>query len=174
LLLREALGLVEADFGIHAVQLPFKDENYHWLAMPFPAEVKLEENDLLLYTALTNTAASSPNYTCGFLVDEWTEVIPLENETTGLSFHYDRPNTEAPQTMLLVTPTKLTGNWVWQDIVDALHDSLDSARLRAVEPYQIDQTVYARYLPPLVSPVTRYPITIGMYLADLQLTLPTR
>jgi len=172
LLLREALGLVEADFGIHAVQLPFKDENYHWLAMPFPAEVKLEENDLLLYTALTNTAASSPNYTCGFLVDEWTEVIPLGNETTGLSFHYDRPNTEAPQTMLLVTPTKLTGNWVWQDIVDALHDSLDSARLRAVEPYQIDQTVYARYLPPLVSPVTRYPITIGMYLADLQLTLP--
>jgi len=53
--------------------------------------------------------------------------------------------------------------------VDALHFSLDSARLRAVEPYQIDQTVYARYLPPLISPVTRHPITIGMYLADLPL-----
>ena len=173
-LLREALGLAETNFGIHPAQLPFKDENYHWLAMPFPAAVKPEENDVLLYTALTNSTASSPQYTCGFLIDEWTEVIPLENETTGLSFHYDRPNTEAPQTFLLVTPTTLTGNWQWLDIVDALHDSLDGARLRAVEPYQIDQTVYARYLPSLVSPVTRYPITIGMYLADLPLTISTQ
>jgi len=41
--------------------------------------------------------------------------------------------------------------------------------LRGVEPYQIDQTVYARYLPPLVSPIMRHPITMGMYLADLPL-----
>jgi hypothetical protein len=172
LFLRDALGLDDGQLAIHPVQLPFKTENYHWLALPFPADLKLQEGDVLLYTALTTSAATSPQYTCGFLVDEWTEVIPLENETTGLSFHYDRPNAEAPQTMLLVTPAKLTGNWDWLDIVDALHDTLDTARLRAVEPYQIDQTLYARYLPPLVSPVTRYPITIAMYLADLPLTLP--
>ena len=118
---------------------------------------------------MTDAATNSPQYACGLLIDEWTEVIPLEKETTGLSFHYDRPNAEAPQTMLLVTPTKLTGNWEWIDIVDALHHALDSARLRAVEPYHIDQTVYARYLPPLLSPVTRHPITMGMYLAELPL-----
>jgi hypothetical protein len=167
--LREALGLDETLLTIHPVQLPFKPEDYHWMAMPFPAEVDLEEGDTLLFTALTESTATSPQYACGFLIDEWTEVIPLEKETTGLTFHYDRPNSEAAQTMLLVTPAKLTGNWDWQDLVDALHHTLNAARLRAVEPYHIDQTVYARYLPPLMSPVTRHPITIGMYLNDLPL-----
>lgn len=171
-LLREALMLDETKLSIHPTQLPFKTEDYHWLAMPFPTGFKLEESDVLLYTALTSAAAPSPQYACGFLIDEWTEVIPTENETTGLSFHYDRPSTEAAQAMLLVTPTKLTGNWQWADIVDALHHTLDSARLRAIEPYHIDQTAYARYLPPLVSPVTRHPITIGMYLAELNLGAP--
>ena len=174
IILREAFGLSQATFNIHAVQLPFKTEKYHWLAMPFPKDLKLEESDILLYTALTDAAAAAPQSVCGVLIDEWTEVIPVENETTGLSFHYDRPNSEAPQTILLVTPSKITGNWEWQDIVDALHDSLDAARLRGVEPYQVDQTLYARYLPPLVSPATRYPITMGMYLADLELTIPNQ
>ena len=78
-------------------------------------------SDLLLYTALTDATSASPQYTCGVLIDEWTEVIPLEKETTGLTFHYDRPNAEAPQTMLFITPTKITGHWAWEDIVDALH-----------------------------------------------------
>jgi len=168
LFLREAMTLDESKFSAHPVQLPFLPEEYHWLAMPFPKEVVLE-GDVLLYTALTDATAISPQYACGLLIDEWTEVIPLENETTGLTFHYDRPNAEAPQTMLLVTPTRLTGQWAWADIVDALHYTLDAARLRGVEPYQIDQTVYARYLPPLVSPIMRHPITMGMYLADLPL-----
>jgi hypothetical protein len=68
-----------------------------------------------------------------------------------------------------VLPTKLIGNWEWNDLVDALLFTLDSARLRAIEPYHIDQTRYARYLPALVSPTIRHPITIGMYLAELPL-----
>jgi len=137
--------------------------------MPFPEEARPEAGESLLFTALIDSAAATPNHCCGFLVDEWTEVIPLESETTGLTFHYDRPNSEAPQTMLLVTPTKLTGHWEWQDLVDSLHYALYAARLRAIEPYLIDKTAYARYLPPLVSPVTRHPITIGMYLTALPL-----
>ena len=41
LFLREALSLNESRFDIHPVQLPFKPEKYHWLAMPFPAEMKM-------------------------------------------------------------------------------------------------------------------------------------
>jgi hypothetical protein len=33
LLLREALGLDETMLGMHAIQLPFKDKDYHWLAL---------------------------------------------------------------------------------------------------------------------------------------------
>jgi hypothetical protein len=168
-LLREALGLDEQQLALHPVQLPYKSEKYHWIAMPFPKEAAPDEGELLLYTALTAAAAPSPGYACGFLVDEWTEVIPTETETTGLTFHYDRPSSEAPQAFLLVTPTKLNGNWRWNDLVDALHYTLDAARLRAVEPHHIDQTPYARYLPNLLSPMTRHPTTIGMYLTALPL-----
>ncbi len=172
-LLREALGLDLDQFTLHPIQLPYKAEEYHWLAMPFPEQVSIQEGDTLLYTALTTSTASAPSYTCGFLVDEWTEVIPTEKETTGLTFHYDRPNSEAPQAFLLVLPTKLTGNWEWDDLVDALLHTLDSARLRAVEPYHIDQTRYARYLPALLSPTMMRPITIGMYMVELLLATPT-
>ncbi|MEO5906562.1 MAG: hypothetical protein ABIQ11_07540, partial [Saprospiraceae bacterium] len=169
-LLREALDLNENEFDLHPVQLPYSAGSYHWMAMPFPKNLNLEENDFLLYTALTSSVANTPGSASGFLIDEWTEVIPSEKEMTGLSFHYDRPNSEAPQTMLLVTPSKLTGMWEWQDIIDSMHFALDSARIRAVEPYHVDDSDYGRYLPALVSPVTRHPITIGMYLTELSLT----
>ena len=171
--LREVFDLDESKFAIHPVQLPFQTENYHWLALPFPEETDLRDGEHLLYTALTPIGAAAPGYACGLLIDEWTEVIPTEKETTGLSFHYDRPNSEAPQTMLLVTPSQLEGNWQWDDLVDALHFTLDSARIRAVEPAQVDKTPYARYLPALISPVTRHPITMAMYIADLPLKATT-
>jgi hypothetical protein len=154
--------------------LPYKVADYHWLAMPFPEDLSMQEGDTLLYTALTSSTASAPSYACGFLIDEWTEVIPTEKETTGLTFHYDRPNSEAPQTFLLVLPTKLTDNWEWDDLVDALLHTLDSARLRAVEPYHIDQTRYARYLPALLSPTMLYPISIGMYMVELLTATPSK
>jgi hypothetical protein len=172
ILLREALDLGTDQFTFHPIQLPYKTEKYHWLAMPFPEEASLQEGDTLLYTALTPLASPSPTYTCGFLIDEWTEVIPKRMETTGLTFHFDRPSSEAPQTFLLVLPTELTGNWQWADLVDGVLHALDSARLRAVEPHHIDQTNYARYLPAVVSPTMLHPITIGIYLAELQLTAP--
>ena len=48
------------------------------------------------------------------------------------------------------------------DIVDALHETLDAARLRAVEPDQLDDTAWARFLPAVVTATSLHPITIGM------------
>jgi hypothetical protein len=169
MLVRDALGLDVSQLAPHPIQLPYKTENYHWMAMPFPESSSLSDGEILLYTAFTTHAATAPTHACGLLIDEWTEVIPGNTETTGITFHYDRPSSEAPQTLLLALPTQLTGNWAWQDLVDAVHHALDSARLRAVEPHHVDQSVYARYLPNVVSPTMRHPITIGMYLAELPL-----
>ncbi len=166
ILMRESLGLDDTAMGLHANQFPFENTDYHWLAMPFPKALKLGDGERMLYTAVCATATPAPNVACGLLLDEWTEVIPQETETTGLSFHYDRPNSEAPQTMLMVLPTQLTGNWRWDDLVDALTYTLESARLRAVEPSQIDTTPYARYLPATISAAVWRPVTIGMHIAD--------
>ena len=73
---------------------------------------------------------------------------PRTDETTGIAFHYDRPNAEPPQTMLLALPAELPRRaGEWDDLVDALHETLDLARKRAVEPRHVDATAYARFLP---------------------------
>jgi hypothetical protein len=160
ILLRQAFEMNDNDLAIHPVQLPFKTSEYHWLALPFPETVDLEESDTLLYTSFIAKAAAAPDEICGLLVDEWTELIPAKEETTGITFHYDRPNSEAPQTWLLVTPTQLSGNWQWNDLVDALIYTLEAAKSRGIEPDQIDTTPFASLLPALLAAESLFPYSI--------------
>ncbi len=138
------------------------------LAIWRQAQFRINE-DKLLYTAYYPAyyieMFDKAKRQCGLLIDEWTEVIPTEEETTGLTFHYDRPNSEPPQTLLLVTPSEFRQSWQWQDLVDTLHETLDMAKKRTIEPSHIDTTDYARFLPALVSAMTVYPITPVLNLA---------
>lgn len=144
------------------LQLPHADGD-HWLALSWPEGFQIA-NDKLLYTAyLPAFDPAAPQ--CGLLVDEWTEVIPAKNETTGLTFHFDRPNTEPPQAMLLVTPPAFTGAWQWSDVVAAMHETLDLARLRAIEPDQVDAMRYAQFLPATVAASTAWPVTMAINFA---------
>ncbi|RDC62472.1 hypothetical protein [Adhaeribacter pallidiroseus] len=141
------------------LQLPYRPAD-SWLALAYPESLVIDQ-DKLLYTAYwPNFDPSQPQ--SGILIDEWTEVIPATKETTGLTFHYDKPNHEPPQSLLLITPTEFTGNWQWPDLVDALHETLDLARTRAIEPVQVDGTPYAHFLPATVSAVTVHPATIAL------------
>lgn len=157
-------ALTGSSLGPTPVQFPRRDDDA-WLALRFPevhpvsGEPFTIDEDKLLYTAHYPAPfnAAAPRH-CGVLVDEWTEVIPTTDETTGIAFHYDRPNNEAPQTLLLALPADFTGRWEWADLVDSLHETLDMARKRAVEPRHVDTTAYARFLPATLSSVTRYPI----------------
>jgi hypothetical protein len=141
------------------LQLPYV-ENDHWLGLAYPADLEIA-SDRLLYTAyLPAFNAAGPQ--CGLLVDEWTEVIPAKKETTGLTFHYDRPNSEPPQTMLLMTPPAFTGAWQWNDVVRVMHETLDLAQLRAIEPDHIDRTRYAQFLPATIAATTARPVTMAV------------
>jgi hypothetical protein len=123
------------------------------------------ETDRLLYTAHFTTAFKKASRQCGLLIDEWTEVIPSREATTGITFHHDRPNSEAPQAMLLVTPTDFRGKWRWDDLVDALNETLELAKRRALEPVDVDATPYAALLPATVMAVTVAELTISANLA---------
>ena len=79
-----------------------------------------------------------------------------------MTFHYDRPNSEPPQSMLLVTPSEFTGSWKWDDVVNSLHDTLEMMQFRAIEPDQVDETNYAKFLPTTVATVTTYPVTMAL------------
>lgn len=164
-------GLEASNLGLQAMQFPYRQYDY-WLALPYPDKIAengnpfVIEEDKLLYTAIYAEPFDKTKSQCGLLLDEWTEVIPLREVTTGLTFHFDQPNTEPPQTLLLVTPSEFSGKWQWEDLVGTLGETLDMAKKRAVEPdNQLDNTPYSRFLPALISAVTAYPITAALKLA---------
>lgn len=128
-----------------------------WLALEYPSAFNLKE-EKVLYSAAYTPDFNRTQPQCGLLLDEWTEVVPMQEETTGLTFHFDRPNTEPPQAWLLVTPAANHGEWEWQDVVDALHETLDLAKQRAVEPSQVEDTALGVFSPATVFPVTPWAI----------------
>lgn len=156
-----AFGLEEP--ALTPLQFPFLPGD-HWLALGFPPDARLDR-DRLLYTAALPAGFDPAARRCGLLLDEWTEVIPAETQETAIATHFDRPNSEPPQALLLVLPTQRTGSWNWADVVGALDDTLAMARRRAVEPVHVDRTPYARLLPATVSATTLRGLSIGLALA---------
>jgi hypothetical protein len=144
------------------IQLPYRSGDT-WLALAHSPEHEIQ-GDNLLYTAYA-PGFDPTGRIVGALVDEWTETLPSRQETTALTFHFDRPNCEAPQSLLLVTPAALTGQWQWSDLVGALHEALDLARVRALEPDVLDTTAYARLLPATVATLTVHPVTMALNFA---------
>jgi hypothetical protein len=163
-------GLKNVSLSLIPSQFPYRENDY-WLGMQFPdkhpgtEDPFIIDEDKLLFTGIYTEPFDPGRPQCGLLLDEWTEVIPARQETLGLTFHYDQPNSEPPQALLLVTPTNFTGSWQWQDLVNSLHETLDLAKKRAVEPDHVDKTVYSRFLPPTVSLASPLPLTATLNLA---------
>jgi hypothetical protein len=101
----------------------------------------------LLSVAICNPPADVSAVQCGLLIDEWTEVVPTEKETTGIAFHANRPNAQPPQALLLAVTPQLRGTWRWDDLLTIVTETLDRAKLRAVEPDMILPTEYFQLLP---------------------------
>ena len=94
----------------------------------------------------------------GLLVDEWTELLPgadrvraatdiapaatspAESELTGLAFHYDRPDAKAPHTVLVAVPPDLDRGWTFDGLVQVLRETLELAKLRAVDVMDLPLT----------------------------------
>src|SRR5262249_3785556 len=121
----EQLAMLSTALGSGApeltpVQFPY-ESNASWLALQYPDTYQLN-SEHVLYTAYYASPFDRTSRQCGMLIDEWTEVIPANTRNTGITFHYDRPNNEAPQSFLLVTPASASGHWIWDDLVGALNE----------------------------------------------------
>jgi hypothetical protein len=152
-----------ADPQLVPVQLPHRAAD-RWLGLAHPPDYRFD-GERLLYTAHHAVPFDPTAAQCGLLLDEWTEVIPVPDLTTGIAINYDRPSAEPPQAMLLVVSPSQRGSWQWDDVIDAVRETFAEARLRAVEPTRIDETGYASLLPATLSAVTTHAITIMLDLA---------
>jgi len=145
-------ALLPAQFPYHA--------GAAWVAMQFPPDQR-PDSDRLCYTAHYAAPFDKNARQCGLMLDEWTEVIPATTRDTGITFNFARPDNEPPQAILLVAPASGTGTWQWDDLVGALNETLDLAKLRAVEPGDVDQTAYSVLVPATITAATVYAISIA-------------
>lgn len=151
---------------LQPVQFPFRASE-PWLALQWPPDFNVHDaGDHVLYTSAYAGGAFVPGAEqCGVLLDEWTEVIPVEDESTNIAFNYDRPSNEAPQTWLLAVPASIGSHWSWEDLRQTIPDTIELARMRAIEPRSFDNSPIARFLPATIAAVTTRRVTIGVDLA---------
>lgn len=124
-----------------------------WLGLEIPEDYDVAGDTLSVVMELP-AGYSASLAQCGMLVDEWTEDIPLPNAATGIAMHYNQPNNEAPQSVLLAVTPEIKGKWLWNDLMDTLYETLDMAKKRAVEPDQLQKTILSQVLPAVMAPVS--------------------
>ncbi|HEX7745060.1 MAG TPA: hypothetical protein VF462_07350 [Micromonosporaceae bacterium] len=157
-LIGQALGAA-GDADLTPLQLPY-GPGEPWLALEIPDGYAID-SDRLLYMAHFAEPFDSAAPVVGLLVDEWTEVVPGTEETTGIAFHFDRPNAEPPQAWLLALSPGGARTWSWDDLLAVVNYTLDAAKRRAIEPVHIDTTAYSWFLPATVSAFTFPEISIS-------------
>lgn len=152
------------------LQLPH-DPNNNWVAVEFPDTMVIKRD----YISIMVQSPATPAFggaLCGLLIDEWNEVIPNREETTGIAFHFNQPNAMPPQTLLLAVAPEINGKWTWNELMGTLHDTLHRAKLRTVEPDQLDQTIYAQLLPTVLTPFTSHPhIVSSNFLSNVNVAI---
>ena len=173
-------AFTDEELSFKPLQLPF-NKNAHWIALEFPEVTpeQLDDENVFVPTGdfLSVVRQLPENYDpsvpqAGFLIDEWNEVIPNKIETTGIAIHYNQPNTEPPQCILLAVSPNVNGRWEWDDLVETVIDTFDRAKRRAVEPDFLRPTPYAQLLPAVISSFTSYKFgTISTNIAAQQASM---
>ena len=126
-------------------QLPH-DANDRWVGLPLKTGQTLMGGKLSL--AVQSVAPIDVRQPlAGLLIDEWVEVVPSTTETTGIALQYDQPNAAPPQTILLAVPPQMESSWRVWSLQQVLLETLDLARIRAVDPDALDEV--GHYLPAL-------------------------
>jgi len=169
--------------SIEPIQLPYRASD-SWLAVEFPEKDPINTDqpftilhDTLSITIHGDSAFSTTSSQSGLLLDDWTELIPTQDEISGITFNYDQPNAAPPQVLLLAVTPEKKGHWRWDALVGILNDTLLRAKLRAVEPQLLDELDFAEVgvlLPAILADFSQYDLNIALdYRMNLQYVAAT-
>lgn len=139
---------------IQVTQLPVNSvTDDRWLGMTLPDNYDIPGDTLSLVLELPDFVNTEANH-YGMIVDEWVEIIPDKNVQTGVAMHYNQPNAEAPNSLIMAVTPEITGEWRWDDLMDTLNETLSLAKKRAVEPDHIKDTIWGQTLPALIAAIS--------------------
>jgi hypothetical protein len=139
---------VDAATFLRVAQLPARS-GARWMALPLSANGKPPEATLSLVLSVPQGfGASLPAVVSGLMIDEWVEVVPSRMEQTAIAFHFDAPASRPPQAVLLAVPPGDREAWDIEALETIVQETLELARLRMVEPANLDDEV-SHFLPAL-------------------------
>lgn len=102
---------------------------------------------------IAEAAEASRPQLAGLVIDHWVERIPYREQTAAVSFAYDQPDAEAPQTILLAVSTKdnIGGGWNENQLVNSLKSAIHMVKTRTVTPDMISRNTWTSGVFPLLS-----------------------
>ena len=136
--------------ALKVAQLP-SVEGERWVALPATngAPPSLPPGKLSLVAHLPR-AFEPAEPLAGLVFDEWVELVPASEVTTGVTFNYDAPGARPPQTLLLAVAPPGQERWRVEALERILLETLELARLRAVDPQSLGgDALLQRVLPAL-------------------------
>ena len=77
----------------------------------------------------------------GLFLDEWTEAIPADSETSGVALNYDDPGNRPPQSLLVATPPA-DGEWTLSDLAATVAETAEYMKRRAVDMGDLEEASY--------------------------------
>ncbi|MCA9685955.1 MAG: hypothetical protein KC457_27530, partial [Myxococcales bacterium] len=85
----------------------------------------------------------------GLVIDSFVEQIPAADQVTGVALHFDAPSSRPPQSMLLLSTGPGQG-FDFDLVVEALLDTLELAKIRAVDPDAVP--AFGHHIPAIYPP----------------------
>lgn len=138
---REAEVLGGPGLDLRVAQVPRDPDRRRWVGGELDGRIAEGVASLVLQ----DVPADLDGSLAGLLVDEWTELVPSRDETTGIAFQYDPPDASAPQAILLAVPPVIGTPWTIGGLNRVLLETLELARLRGVSPASLGDALH--YLP---------------------------
>jgi hypothetical protein len=101
-----------------------------WTATAWPAESAPTRSTVVLQ----DDGSAAGSSVAGLVVDAWTEAVPAgDEEVAGVAFNFDRPNSAAPQALLLAVPPDPARGWRMEDVHGVVEETLTLARIRSLD-----------------------------------------
>ena len=133
------------------MQTPFR-KNDSWLGLEYPETDFSPRNNAVTLAACGAISLAPDTLHSVLNIDDWTESVPAQQETTAVAYHYNQPNATPPQTLLMAIHPRDEAKWGWSDLINILEDTLARAKRRAVEPRHFSQdAVLSQFLPAVVA-----------------------
>lgn len=165
-LLREALAAPGAENELTVIQLnPPGAPAGFWVGAEMQGTDATEDvsqgfgGTLSLALELPDNWVAEGNLT-GLMFDEWTDVLPARKTTTGVAFHFNQPDTEPPQVMLLAVCPAEGQNWRWDYLKETIFETMERAKKRLVTLAHLQENPALKHLlPAVVTPLDRENLT---------------